>query len=249
MFCTNCGKELNPGDRFCANCGCEIKASQSEKRKYDNVVFNPPFRKEADKRTAQILKNREDFTGFKGIAKENSKRNAKSKAKMDWNLDGFPESITARNKSGFDWNSVVERRNSGRSMGLEKIDLSSTIEHKKIDDTLAAAGKAAPVPEKENLGLPPEDSRVISLEELEKELYDLEEDLKIDTAGTNQYQPFDVQNDEELDAYLDGIPKTKKQEKKEEEEKLEAEAVYQTGKKDGVTWDWYIFSAGIVIDF
>ena len=31
--------------------------------------------------------------------------------------------------------------------------------------------------------------------------------------------------------------------------KLEAEAVYQTGKKDGVTWDWYIFSAGIVIDF
>ena len=34
-----------------------------------------------------------------------------------------------------------------------------------------------------------------------------------------------------------------------EEKKLEAEAVYQTGKKDGVTWDWYIFSAGIVIDF
>lgn len=31
--------------------------------------------------------------------------------------------------------------------------------------------------------------------------------------------------------------------------KLEAEAVYQTGKKDGVTWDWYIFSAGIVFNF
>ena len=30
--------------------------------------------------------------------------------------------------------------------------------------------------------------------------------------------------------------------------KLEAEAVYQTGKKNSVTWDWYIFSAGIVID-
>ena len=225
MFCTNCGKELNPGDRFCANCGCEIKASQSEKRKYDNVVFNPPFRKEADKRTAQILKSREEFTGFKEIAKENSKRNARSKAKMDWNLEGFPESITAKNKSGFDWNSVVERRNSGRSMGMEKIDLSSTIEHKKIDDAQVAASKAAPAIEKENLGLPPEDSRVISLEELEKELYDLEEDLKTDTAGTNQYQPFDVQNDEELDAYLDGIPKTKKPEKEAEEEKLEAEAV------------------------
>ena len=170
MFCTNCGKELNPGDRFCANCGCEIKASQSEQRKYDNVVFNPPFRKEADKRTAQILKSREEFTGFKEMASENNRRNNRSKAKMDWNLDGFPESLTAKNKSGFDWNSVVERRNSGRSMGLEKIDLSSTIEHKKIDDTQIAAKKAEPAPATDGLGLPSEDSRVISLEELEKEL-------------------------------------------------------------------------------
>ena len=92
MFCTNCGKELNPGDRFCANCGCEVKASQTEKRQYDNVVFNPPFRMEADKRTAQILKNREEFNGFKEIARENSKRNTRSKGKMDWNLEGFPES-------------------------------------------------------------------------------------------------------------------------------------------------------------
>ncbi len=224
MFCTNCGKELKPGDRFCANCGCEVKASQTEKRQYDNVVFNPPFRMEADKRTAQILKNREEFNGFKEIARENSKRNARSKGKMDWNLEGFPESITAKNKSGFDWGSVVERRNSGRSMGLEKIDLSSTIENKKIDDAQIEANKAE-LAAKENLGLPPEDSRVISLEELEKELYDLEEDLKTDTAGTNQYQAFDPQDDGELDAYLDGIPKTKKTEKDEEEEKLEAEAL------------------------
>lgn len=31
--------------------------------------------------------------------------------------------------------------------------------------------------------------------------------------------------------------------------KLEAEAIYQTGSKNSVTWDWYIFSAGIVINF
>ncbi|MBQ5954654.1 MAG: zinc ribbon domain-containing protein [Firmicutes bacterium] len=237
MFCTNCGKELNPGDRFCANCGCEIKASQSEQRKYDNVVFNPPFRKEADKRTAQILKSREEFTGFKEMASENNRRNNRSKAKMDWNLDGFPESLTAKNKSGFDWNSVVERRNSGRSMGLEKIDLSSTIEHKKIDDTQIAAKKAEPAPATDGLGLPSEDSRVISLEELEKELYDLEEDLKSDTAGTNQYQSFDVENDDELDAYLDGIPKTRNKEKEAEEQKLEQEAVAAVKMGGPMKWN------------
>ena len=237
MFCTNCGKELNPGDRFCANCGCEIKASQSEQRKYDNVVFNPPFRKEADKRTAQILKSREEFTGFKEMASENNRRNNRSKAKMDWNLDGFPESLTAKNKSGFDWNSVVERRNSGRSMGLEKIDLSSTIEHKKIDDTQIAAKKAEPAPATDGLGLPSEDSRVISLEELEKELYDLEEDLKSDTAGTNQYQSFNVDNDDELDAYLDGIPKTKNKEKEAEEQKLEQEAVAAVKMGGPMKWN------------
>ncbi len=237
MFCTNCGKELNPGDRFCANCGCEIKASQSEQRKYDNVVFNPPFRKEADKRTAQILKSREEFTGFKEMASENNRRNNRSKAKMDWNLDGFPESLTAKNKSGFDWNSVVERRNSGRSIGLEKIDLSSTIEHKKIDDTQIVAKKAESAPATDGLGLPSEDSRVISLEELEKELYDLEEDLKTDTAGTNQYQAFNVENDDELDAYLDGIPKTRNKEKEAEEQKLEQEAVAAVKMGGPMKWN------------
>lgn len=237
MFCTNCGKELNPGDRFCANCGCEIKASQSEKRQYDNVVFNPPFRMEADKRTAQILKNREEFSGFNEIAKENSRRNTKSKGKMDWNLDGFPESITAKNKSGFDWGSVVERRNSGRAIGYEKIDLVSTLEHKRIDDTQIGEAKKAEEIGKDSLGLPPEDSRVISLEELEKELYDLEEDLKTDTAGTNQYQAFDVENDDELDAYLDGISKTKKPEKDPEEEKAEAEALAAVKMGGPMRWN------------
>ena len=57
MFCTNCGKELNPGDRFCANCGCEVKASQTEKRQYDNVVFNPPFRMEGNSQGKQQKKH------------------------------------------------------------------------------------------------------------------------------------------------------------------------------------------------
>ena len=70
MYCTKCGKELNPNDRFCANCGAEVKPGQGD-RKYDNVVFNPPFRMEAEKKTAQILKNREEFKGFKELAEPN----------------------------------------------------------------------------------------------------------------------------------------------------------------------------------
>ena len=77
MFCTKCGNELHPNDKFCAKCGAEVRGGGDQK--YGNVVFNPPFRMEADKRTAQILKNREEFNGFKEIARENSKRNTRSK--------------------------------------------------------------------------------------------------------------------------------------------------------------------------
>ena len=226
MFCTKCGRELKPNDRFCAHCGTEVTQPQDAQNKYDNVVFNPPFRMEAEKKTAQILKNREDFRGFKELAEENNKRTVKTKAKMDWNLDGFPESLTANNgKSGFDWGSVVERRKSGRALGYEKLDLSSTMEHKKVDPDKAEKAAPQPKEDKSSLGLPPEDGRIISLEELEKELYDLEQELKTDTARTAKYQPFrddDIDNSEELDAYLDGVPKTKKTPAKPEPKKEEA---------------------------
>ncbi len=225
MFCTKCGRELKPNDRFCAHCGTEVTQPQDAQNKYDNVVFNPPFRMEAEKKTAQILKNREDFRGFKELAEENNKRTVKTKAKMDWNLDGFPESLTANNgKSGFDWGSVVERRKSGRALGYEKLDLSSTMEHKKVDPDKAEKAAPQPKEDKSSLGLPPEDGRIISLEELEKELYDLEQELKTDTARTAKYQPFrddDIDNSEELDAYLDGVPKTKKTPAKPEPKKEE----------------------------
>ena len=237
MFCTNCGKELKPNDRFCANCGCEVKGSQTESRKYDNVVFNPPFRMEAEKKTAQILRNREEFRGFKEISDETNRRSARSKAKMDWNLEGFPESVTAQGrKSSFDWDSVIERRNSGRSMGFEKIDLSSTMEHKKVDPEKDAPKAEEKAEDKISLGLPPEDSRVISLEELEKELYDLEEELRTDTARTAKYEPFrdgEIEDSDELNAYLDGINKTKKK----EEDKLEEEAVENVRNGGPMKWN------------
>ena len=55
MFCTKCGKELYEGDRFCAYCGAEVRAQRHSKN--DEIVFNPPFKIEAQKKTEEILKS------------------------------------------------------------------------------------------------------------------------------------------------------------------------------------------------
>ena len=47
MFCTKCGKELYDGDKFCAYCGAAVR--EPKLAKYDDVVFNPPFKIEAVK--------------------------------------------------------------------------------------------------------------------------------------------------------------------------------------------------------
>ncbi|MBQ6901294.1 MAG: zinc ribbon domain-containing protein [Firmicutes bacterium] len=110
MFCTKCGKELHDGDRFCGNCGAEVRAAKHSK--YDDVVFNPPFRMEAQRRTEEILKSTESQTGQK-------KREAVS---FDWNLDGFPAAQPRKTEEvDFNWDSVVERRNGTRQVKVEKI--------------------------------------------------------------------------------------------------------------------------------
>ena len=58
MFCTKCGNLLHDGDRFCAHCGAKVREEARrdfrEGSKYEEVVFNPPFREEAEKRTRRI---------------------------------------------------------------------------------------------------------------------------------------------------------------------------------------------------
>ena len=55
MYCTKCGKELYPDDRFCAYCGAEVRNREKPKPKYEDIVFNPPFKIEAEKKTREIL--------------------------------------------------------------------------------------------------------------------------------------------------------------------------------------------------
>ncbi len=59
MFCTKCGKPLHDGDKFCAHCGAKVREEGRQEApagqsRYEEVVFNPPFRAEAERRTRQI---------------------------------------------------------------------------------------------------------------------------------------------------------------------------------------------------
>ena len=116
MFCTKCGKELNEGDRFCAYCGAAVRAQRHSKN--DEVVFNPPFKIEAQKKTEEILKASEERKDT-----ETAKRETVS---FNWNLDGFPTAQPKKTEDvDFNWDSVLERKNRGFApieAAIEKIE-------------------------------------------------------------------------------------------------------------------------------
>ena len=178
MFCTKCGKELYPGDRFCAYCGAEVR--NREKPKYEEIVFNPPFKIEAEKKTQEILK-------AAAQPPEEPKPKKTQPAVFDWDLDGFP-AVNPPKKTedvDFNWESVLERRNLSRTqeINVEKIRAAQR-EHEK--QTPQEAQPADPVQEPKQVTVPlsfttepaeetkaPED--VVSIEELERELFGSEQ--------------------------------------------------------------------------
>ena len=108
MFCTKCGKELFEDDKFCAYCGAEVRVRPTSKAA--EVVFNPPFKIEAQKRTEEILKATEERR-----QEEQEQTQAKAKSEsvdFDWNLDGFPAAKPRKTEDvDFNWDSVIEKRN------------------------------------------------------------------------------------------------------------------------------------------
>ena len=103
MFCTNCGKKLYEGDRFCAYCGTKVREEEPKARQ--EIVFNPPFRAEAERRTSEI------FRGFAESREEPEKSHRTEPAHFDWNLDGFPSGETKKTEDvDFNWDSVMDRK-------------------------------------------------------------------------------------------------------------------------------------------
>ena len=109
MFCTNCGKKLHDGDKFCANCGTKVRKDTPEVKPVSNdIVFNPPFKVEAEKRTNEI------YRGFVSDKPEEEKKRPAEPVNFDWNLSGFPQETRKTDDVDFNWDSVVERRNQQR---------------------------------------------------------------------------------------------------------------------------------------
>lgn len=45
MYCTSCGNLLKEEDKFCSNCGQKVIQKENS---YEEVIFSPPFRVEAE---------------------------------------------------------------------------------------------------------------------------------------------------------------------------------------------------------
>ena len=162
MFCTKCGKELYDGDKFCAHCGAAVR--EPKLAKYDDVVFNPPFKIEADRRTEEILKTTE---ATKPVSKE------KETVSFDWNLDGFPAAQPRKTEEvDFNWDSVIEKRNNARGIAVEKVRPEPAFEPEPSSEPEFAF---EPDPEVKDTALteagPENHEQPISIEELEKELF------------------------------------------------------------------------------
>ena len=131
MFCTKCGKELYEGDRFCGFCGAEVRNRIASKN--DEIVFNPPFKLEAQKKTEEILKAVEE-------RKEEAAR--RETIAFNWNLEGFPAAQPKRTEDvDFNWDSVLERRNKNQPQPRHA---EQNLPEKTAEKTFAAAEPEIP---------------------------------------------------------------------------------------------------------
>lgn len=141
MFCTNCGKKLYEGDRFCAYCGTKVREEEPKARQ--EIVFNPPFRAEAERRTSEI------FKGFSETSEEPKKPRQTEPAHFDWNLDGFPSGESKKTEDvNFNWDSVMDRkrgadRENTRSIPAVPVVDKIHIGGMKMSDAEPAAGSGA----------------------------------------------------------------------------------------------------------
>lgn len=185
MYCTKCGKKLQDGDRFCANCGAEVR--KTDNIESDDVVFNPPFKIEAQRRTEEILKSTE---------KSEQPKPKQETVDFAWNLDGFPSTQPRKTEEvDFNWGSVVEKRNNARAFSAERADLSddraefspwaelhmpsvAKVEKPEAKEAEQKIESIAAIPELEELKQQTEstENMSMSIEDLEKELFGLEKE-------------------------------------------------------------------------
>lgn len=169
MFCTKCGKELYDDDKFCAHCGAGVR--EPKHAKYDEVVFNPPFKIEAEKRTQEILKTTEDPKTTAKVGDSLS---------FDWNLEGFPSSQPRKTETvDFNWDSIIEKRKATNSISVEKIQPVPAKEPKPPVNHAETAAETETEQEESPL----------SIEELERELFGIKDDSDVEKPGKRNLEP------------------------------------------------------------
>ena len=154
MFCTKCGRKLHEQDQFCAYCGTKVRRDEDERderpdSRYSDVVFNPPFKLEAEKRTEEISR---------GI-KEYSSEPRRERVDFNWNLDGFP-SRDSKRRDDFElnWDTVIEKRREPGPVNDEKII-------PEEPEIRPSQGQAA---QQDHNAAPDRKEEPLSIEELEK---------------------------------------------------------------------------------
>ena len=185
MFCTKCGKKLYDGDSFCAYCGAKVREELMFKTEtkapekttsYDDVVFNPPFKMEAKRRTQSIEEEMNPY----------SSEPVRERVNLDWNLDGFPTSERKKDDFEINWDAVIEKKRDTRSINVEKIlpDSGFKIEEPEmVFEPLREEMTKEKVEVKEEvLDLFPkeENDEPLSIEELEKALFGTEDFAELD---------------------------------------------------------------------
>ena len=110
MFCTKCGNQVLSSDRFCSKCGAEIKRIRSQaEHSYDDDVFDPPFKREAERKTEEIIAG---FAPERTAYKDRAKSNAHIELK--WNNSDYPTAEKKKTEEiDFDWSSILDKKKTG----------------------------------------------------------------------------------------------------------------------------------------
>lgn len=115
MYCKNCGRKLEDGDRFCSKCGTPVSAPAQEN---------------------DFLKTLESFRE----EKKTPEKKPFHMEDMKWDLSGFPvEELPKTDDIDFNWSSVIEERDRHLYRGYEEKPADT-----RADDILEELEKPAP---------------------------------------------------------------------------------------------------------
>ncbi len=183
MFCTKCGKQLHDEDIFCAHCGNRVRAEEPKETvtdsRYSDIVFNPPFKLEAQQRVEEFAENDQQY----------SREPKKESISFNWDLDGFAGNKPKEEEDfKFNWDDVLDKKKDTRDVDVEKIVPKQEEKPEEPEETEKHV-IVSEEPKKED-----KQTGALSIEELEKELFGeapsyVSQDAERELEMTLQYKP------------------------------------------------------------